>query len=282
MHVAACVQPQKLARLRGAAGSAHAVHAALSWAHADSIIRRQPVDVLVVDPQFESASAPRTDRIRDVRIRYGALPMIVYSTLTAQTMRSPVELGTEGVGQIVLYGLDDDPRHLRQVLELQPGILLAEQLLASIRRALNHTPAPVSAAVERAIRTPAVFHNVNDRTTAAGVPRRSLYRHLERAGLASPREVLASARVLRAYALLRNPGYSLDVAAKQLRFSDVDALCEAMKSLVGITPGKARSRVAPEEFVRRLAERLLTGEGGSVPVAPLATDADAEFLGDAA
>ncbi len=282
MHVAACVQPQKLARLRGAAGSAHAVHAALSWAHAETIIRRQPVDVLVVDPQFESASTPRTDRIRAVRARYGALPIIVYSALTAQTLRSLVELGTEGVGQIILYGLDDDPRHLRQVLELQPGILLAEQLLGSIRPALNLTPAPVSAAVERAIRTPAVFHSVNDLTTAAGVPRRSLYRHLERAGLASPREVLASARILRAYALLRNPGYSLELAARQLRFSDVDALCEAMKSLVGITPGKARSRVAPEEFVRRLAARLLTDAPGVAPIKPFMVAHGGEFFGDAA
>jgi len=282
MHVAACVQPQKLARLRGAAGSAHAVHAALNWTHAETIIRRQPVDVLVVDPQFESAATPRTDRIRAVRARYGALPIVVYSALTAQTLRSLVELGTEGVGQIILYGLDDDPRHLRQVLELQPGILLAGQFLTLIRPALNLTPAPVSAAVERAIRTPAVFHNVSDLTTAAGVPRRSLYRHLERAGLASPREVLASARVLRAYALLRNPGYSLELAAQQLRFSDADALCEAMKAMVGLTPGKARSRVAPEEFVRRLAERLLAMGRNIAPGIPSAMARDAELFGDAA
>jgi hypothetical protein len=113
MHVAACVQPQKLARLRGAAGNAHAVHAALDWAHADSIIKRQPVDVLVVDPQFDGAELPRSDRIRAARHRYRALPMVVYSTLSAQTMRTLVELGTEGLGQIILYGLDDDPRHLR-------------------------------------------------------------------------------------------------------------------------------------------------------------------------
>lgn len=263
MHVAACVQPQKLARLRGAAGSEHAVHAALDWAHADSIIRRQPVDVLVVDPQFGSSSTPRTDRIRDVRHRYRALPMVVYSTLSAHTMRSLVELGTEGLGQIVLYGLDDDPHHFRQVLELQPGILLSEQFLALVRRHLNHTPAPVSAAVERAVRNPAVFRSVGDITTAAGVPRRSLYRHFDRAGLASPREVLSGARVLRAYALLRVPGYSLELAAHQLRFADADSLTEAMKAAVGVTPGRARARIAPEEFIRALAERLAPGPVGS-------------------
>jgi AraC-like DNA-binding protein len=261
MLVAACVQPQKLARLRGAAGGDHAVHAALDWSHAEAIIRRQPVDVLVVDPQFDAASASRVDRIRAVRHRYGALPMVVYSTLTAHTMRSLVELGTEGLGQIVLYGLDDDPQHLRRILELQPGITLAGQLVDLIRPGLRHTPAPVAGAVERAIRSPGVFRNVGDLTASAGVPRRSFYRHLERAGLASPREILAGARALRAYALLRVPGYTIELAADQLGFSDVDALAETMKSVAGVTPGQARLRVSPEEFVMLLGERLCPPSG---------------------
>lgn len=259
MHVAACVQPQKLARLRGAAGQTHSVHAALDWAHADAIIKRQPVDVLVVDPQFEAAHAPRADRIRAVRNRYRALPMVVYSTLTAHTLRPLVELGTEGLGQIVLFGLDDDPRHLRQVLELQPGIRLGENLLAILRARLEHTPAGVAAAIERAVRNPAAFRGVGDLAVASSVPRRSLYRHLERAGLVSPRELLAGARILRAYAFLGIPGYTLELAANHLRFSDTDAMARAMKAAVGVTPGRARSRLAPEAFVRRLGAYLLSG-----------------------
>jgi AraC-like DNA-binding protein len=283
MHVAACVQPQKLARLRGAAGTTHAVHAALDWAHADSIIKRQPVDVLVVDPQFEGSDLPRTDRIRAAKRRYGALPMVVYSTLSAQTMRSLVELGTEGLGQIVLYGLDDDPRHLRQLLELQPGVLLSEQLIDGIRPRLNYVPTPVAQAVERAIRNPAAYTNVGEIAGAASVPRRSFYRHLERVGLASPREILAAARVLRAYALLRVPSYSLELAASQLRFSDVDSLAESMKAMVGVTPGRARARVAPSEFVRLLANRLVSGpgDGSIVPPAP-PRDADDDNVDSAA
>jgi AraC-like DNA-binding protein len=283
MHVAACVQPQKLARLRGAAGTTHAVHAALDWAHADSIIKRQPVDVLVVDPQFEGSDLPRTDRIRAAKKRYGALPMVVYSTLSAQTMRSLVELGTEGLGQIVLYGLDDDPRHLRQLLELQPGVLLAEQLIEGLRPRLNYVPSPVAQAVERAIRNPAAYTNVGEIAGAASVPRRSFYRHLERVGLASPREILAGARVLRAYALLRVPSYSLELAASQLRFSDVDSLAEAMKAMVGVTPGRARARVAPNEFVRLLANRLISGPGDDSTMTPLpARDTDVGNVDSAA
>ena len=256
MHVAACVQPAKLARLKGAAGDRHCVHAALDWAHADSIIRRQPVDVLVVDPQFDSAAEPRTDRIRAVHNRYRSLPMIVYSVLAAQTLRTLVELGRDGMEQLVLYGLDDDPQQLRRMLERQPGLVLSERLLSRLERPLSRTPAPLAGSLERLIRNPSAFRNVADVADGSGIPRRSLYRRLERAGFVSPRELVAGARLLRAYAFLREPAYSLESVARHVRFANADALTEAMKWGVGITPGRARDRIGPEEFVARLAARM--------------------------
>jgi len=256
MHVAAALQPAKLARLQGAAGTQHRVHAALDWAHADAIIRRHPVDVVVVDPHFDASNEPRADRIRVVRQRYRSLPMIVYSVLAAQTLRPLAELGREGLEELVLYGLDDDPHHLRQMLERQPGIVLSQRLLDLLRVPLSGTPEPVAASVERLIRNPAAFRHVPDLAAAAGVPRRSLYRHLERAGLATPREFLAGARLLRAYAFLREPSYSLAAVANHVRFGDTDAMSKAMKWSAGTTPGRARDRMGPDEFLDRLALRL--------------------------
>jgi AraC-like DNA-binding protein len=256
MHVAACLQPAKLVRLQGAAGDRHCVHAALDWAHADSIIRRQPVDVLVVDPQFDSAAEPRSDRIRAVHNRYRTLPLIVYSVLAAQTLKPLVELGQEGMEQLVLYGLDDDPQQLRHMLERQPGRVLSERLLKRLERPLGRTPAPLAAALERMTRNPSAFRNVADMAAGCGMPRRSLYRRLERAGFASPRELLTSARLLRAYAFLRDPAYSLESVARHVRFANADALTEAMKWGIGITPGRARDRIGPEEFVARLAAKM--------------------------
>lgn len=256
MHVAACVQPNKLVRLQGAAGDRHRVHAALDWAHADAIIRRQPVDVLVVDPQFDAPNEPVADNIRAVRNRYRSLPMIVYSVLAAQTLLPLIELGREGMEQLVLYGLDDDPRHLRQMLERQPGILLSRLLLDRLHRPLSRIPTGASNAIERLVRNPSAFRSVADVALAAGLPRRSLYRHLDRAGLVSPRELVAGARLLRAYAFLREPTYSLDAVASHVQFTDADAMSRAMKWGVGITPGRARDRMGPDEFVDRLASRL--------------------------
>ena len=268
MHVAAALQPAKLARLRGAAGSQHRVHAALDWAHADAIIRRQPVDVLVVDPHFDASNEPRIDRIRAVHARYRSLPMIVYSVLAAQTLRPLVELGRDGLEQLILFGLDDDPHHLRHVLERQPGIVLSARLLARLRRPLASASVPVATTIERLIRNPAAFRDVPDLAAAAGVPRRSLYRHFERAGLASPRELLAGARLLRAYAFLREPSYSLDAVASHVRFTDTDSMSRTMKWSVGTTPGRARDRMGPEEFLDRLAARLApayVAKGGADP-----------------
>lgn len=102
MNVAACVLPNKLLRLQGAAGKRHSVQAAVDWAHADVIIRRHPVDLIVVDPQFDTKSEARSDRIRAFHDRYRSLPMIVYSVLAAQTLRPLIELGQDGVEQVVL------------------------------------------------------------------------------------------------------------------------------------------------------------------------------------
>lgn len=256
MHVAACVQPNKLVRLQGAAGDRHRVHAALDWAHADAMIRRQPVDVLVVDPQFDVPGDPGADRIRAVRNRYRSLPMIVYSVLAAQTLRPLVELGREGMEQLVLYGLDDDPQHLRQMLERQPGILLSERMLERLRRPLSRLPVGAASALERLVRNPSAFRGVTDVALASGLARRSLYRHLARAGLGSPREFVIGARLLRAYAFLREPSYSLDAVAGHVRFTDSDTMSRAMKWGVGSTPGRARDRMGPDEFVERLAARL--------------------------
>lgn len=269
MIVAACVEPQKLVRLRGAVGESHRLHVALDWEHADSIIRRQPVDVLVVDPQFGSVE-PRTDSIRTLREQFRSVPVVVYSVLAAQTLRPLIDLGRDGMEQLVLYGVDDDPRQLRRTLERQPGVALAAKLIARLRPKFRSLPAEVTRAFERVIHTPAAFRGVPDLAAAANVSRRTIYRECERANLASPRELIAGARVLRAYAFLRESDYAIEDVAEHLRFSSPHHLTKTMRWACGMTTARARDRIAPDDFIAQLAQRLMP-EG---PMAPLPADAD--------
>jgi AraC-like DNA-binding protein len=271
MNVAACVEPQKLARLRGAVGDTHHLHVALDWDHANSIVRRQPVDVFVVDPQFASGGEARTEAIRSLRASYRSVPFVVYSVLAAQTLRPLVELGRDGLEQLVLYGVDDDPRHLRRILERQPGVKLAEQLHERLQPYLRTTPPDVSRAIERVIHTPAAFKGVPDLAAAANVSRRTIYRECERVGLASPREIIAAARVLRAYAFLRESDYAIEDVAAHLRFSSPHHLTKTMRWACGMTTARARDRVPPDDFISMLVERLVPPPG-----APRAPDTDAD------
>lgn len=264
MIIAACVEPQKLTRLRGAMGETHRLHVALDWEHADSIIRRQPVDVMVVDPQFGSEEA-RADRIRALRSQFRSVPMVVYSVLAAQTLKPLVELGREGMEHLVLYGVDDDPWQLRRVLESQPGVALAEELISRLRPKLKQLPSDVARAIERVIHTPAAFKGVPDLAAAANVSRRTIYRECERAEMSSPREVIAAARVLRAYAFLRESDYAIEEVAEHLRFSSPHHLTKTMRWACGMTTARARDRIAPEEFIGMLVERLLPAPGSKAP-----------------
>jgi AraC-like DNA-binding protein len=260
MIVAACVEPPKLARLRGAVGDAHRLHVALDWEHANSIIRRQPIDVLVVDPAFDSGNGPKTDSIRSLRAQYRSVPFVVYSVLAAQTLHPLIELGRDGMEQLVLFGVDDDPRHLRKILERQPGVALAAQLMQRLQPRLRQLPADVARAVERVVHTPAAFKGVPDLAAAANISRRTIYRECERANLGSPREIIAAARVLRAYAFLRESDYAIEDVAEHLRFSSPHHLTKTMRWACGMTTARARDRIAPDDFVALLAQRLMPGE----------------------
>ncbi len=257
MIVIACVAPARLERLRAALPAPDQLQVAADWEHADGMIRRQPVDVLVVDPEAGGAQ-PEAAPVLALRERYRSVPLVVYAALAPRTVQAIAELGRAGCTALVLHDVDDEPWQLRAVLTSQPGVQLSMQLVERLRPSLRHAPVPVAQALERVIRTPAAFQSVPDLAAAAAVSRRTIYRECERAQLASPREVIAAARALRAYALLRESDQAIEEVATALRFSSAHHLTKTMRWACGMTTARARERIAPDEFVDRLAERLRT------------------------
>lgn len=258
MIVLACLQGSRLARLREALVAPHDLHAAADWAHAERIIRRFAVDVVLVDPEFDTDRAAAAS-ILALRARFKSVPFVVYAALGAATAGALAELGRAGFEHLVLHDRDDEAWQLVAVLAAQPGVALGAALLARVRPALRHVPEMIARAVERVIRTPAAFTGVPDLAAAAGVSRRTIYREFERAQLASPREVIAAARVLRAYALLRESDLPIEEVADALGFSSAHHLTKTMRWASGMTTARARERIAPDELVDRLVERLLPG-----------------------
>lgn len=109
-------------------------------------------------------------------------------------------------------------------------------------------------------REPTYFQNALDLASSTRLSRRSLYRQFEDAGLASPRMLVLGARLLRGYALLRNPGHSLESIAHTLRFPSQRAFSERMREVIGELAFSVRRRVPQDEFLQRLEQRLYPGQ----------------------
>lgn len=256
MEVVAYLPPTLLSHLRIVLGQGHQVATVNGWEELERAVRRTPTDVVVLDP-----TAPGTIRVAEtmlLRQRYPSVQVVVYTQLTPGAMRIVVELAKHGLEHVVLHRFDDEPRRFGELLAQLPGHALGEQLLLRLQESIERMPVRVAGAVTRMMRSPRQYSAVDDLAAGAGMTRRQLYRVLETAGFTSPRLLVQSARLVRAFAYLRDPGRLLDDVSTKLGYSEPRVLNRLMLEMVGVRPLEAREAMAPEEFVERVATRLFT------------------------
>lgn len=255
MLVAALLSPALLAHLRVVLRTGHDLAAVPNWGALDSLVRERPLDVVVVDPGFQGK--PQTSEIGRFRERFPSLPLVVYTAFAPASMRTLVELTRIGVHQVVIQRFDDAPARFLAVLERQRHSALGDRLLVRLERSLARLPASLSHAIQQLFSLSLDYREVTDLALASSLPERTMYRQLNLAGIASPRLVLAASRLLRAYASMRDPGYSLAEVSKKLGFSSPWYFTRQMRALTGLTPRVVRRSLGPEEFLDRLALKLL-------------------------
>ena len=254
MDVIAYLPPPLLTHLRVVIAQEHQLTAVEGWEELEAAIRRKPADVAVLDP-----TAPGQIRIAEavlLRQKYPSVPVVIYTYLTPSAMRMVVELARHGLEHVVLHRFDDEPRRFSELLGQLPGHALGELLLDRLDSALERTPAKVSGAVRRMLRSPRQYSAVDDLAAGAGMTRRQLYRVLEGAGFTSPRLLVQAARLVRAFAFLRDPGRLLEDVSAKLGYSEPRVLNRVMQEMVGSRPLDVRETMGPEEFVERIATRL--------------------------
>ncbi|NUQ19901.1 MAG: helix-turn-helix domain-containing protein [Gemmatimonadaceae bacterium] len=254
MDVVAYLPPPLMSHLRVVLGEEHQLTPVAGWEELEATVRRRPADIAVVDP-----TQPGTLRVAEtalLRQRYPSVRVVVYTQLSPSAMRVVVELARNGLEHVVLHRFDDDPRRFGELLSQLPGHTLGEMLLHRLRESLERTPPRVAGAIGRMIRTPRQYSAVDDLAAGAGMTRRQLYRVLEAAGFTSPRLLVQAARVVRAFAYLRDPGRLLEDVSAKLGYSEPRVLNRVMLELAGMRPLEARGAIDSEEFVERVATRL--------------------------
>ena len=255
MEVVAFLPPPLLSHLRVVLSRGHSLTAVPSWDSLDDVVRHRVVDAAVIDVQVEGNGT--LAGVRGFLSRHPALPLVVYTTLSPNTLQGIVELAKHGVEHVVLHRFDDDPRRFLELLERLPGYALGDELLGLLARPLSQVTPEVAQAVERLFRTPTRFNDTPDLAAASGTTVRTLYRQLAAAGFASPRMLVRSARLLRAYSYLQEPGFQFKDVARKLGYPDPRTLSRQLQATVGLRPSDLRGQIAPGEFVGLLAARLL-------------------------
>src|SRR5205085_8947794 len=140
-------------------------------------------------------------------------------------------------------------------LEGIPAHALGERMLEELAGPLSTLPVTVVRAIDQLFRSPARFKNAQDLATAAGMNLRTLYRNLEPAGIYSARALVVSARLLRAYSFLQDPGRSIKDVAARTGYNSPWQLSQQLRELTGRTAEEIRRDMTQEDLVVLLADQ---------------------------
>jgi AraC-like DNA-binding protein len=243
-----------LTHLRIVLGSDHSLTPVFSWAELQTTVKHLTTDLVVADPA--AGGTVEVEALEDLRRRYPSLPIVVYTSLAPASIKAIVRLAKSGVEHVVLSRFDDEPRKFLELIEGIPAFSLGDRMLNELAGPMACLPVVVVRAIDQLFRSPSRFKSSQDLAAAASMNLRTLYRNLEPAGLYSARALVVSARLLRAYAYLQDPGRSIKDVAAKAGYHSPWQLSQQMREMTGLTTEQVRRETNGEALVVLLAEQV--------------------------
>lgn len=254
MDVVAYLPRQLASHLKIVLRTEHSLVVVGSWRELQSAVKYDNADVVVADPAANGTI--ETEALEDLRRFFPSLPIVVYTSLAPPTIKAIVRLAKSGIEHVILSRFDDEPRRFLELLEGVPGHALGDRMLQELAGPLSILPITVVRAIDQLFRSPARFRSAQDLAGAAGMNLRTLYRNLEPAGIYSARALVVSARLLRAYSFLQDPGRSIKDVAAKAGYHSPWQLSQQLRELTGRTTEQVRREVNQEALVTLLAEQV--------------------------
>ncbi|MDE3128537.1 MAG: helix-turn-helix domain-containing protein [Gemmatimonadota bacterium] len=256
MDVVALLPRHLLTHLTRVLGSGHTLTAPADWVELRTTVQRRPVDVVVADPALDGHV--QTSELAEIRELFPSLPIVLYTTLSAAAMQGVIQMARYGIEHVVLARFDDEPQRFLELLEAVPGHVLGGRMLRALHDPIAGLPVPISRAIEQLFRAPGRFHGAQDLAEASGTTVRGLYRHMAAVGMPSVRALVVSARLVRTYGYLRDPGRSVKEIAARVGYTRPWLLTKQMREYTGFVPSEVRTALSPDEFIALLATRVRT------------------------
>jgi AraC-like DNA-binding protein len=254
MDIVAYLAEPLLQAFRTVTASRYTLHVARSLQEFETMLTLRPASAAVVDPVAPGLLDPRA--LLPILDRHAAVQVVVYTSVTPRAMRGYGVLASAGIRHLVVRGVDDAPEQFRDLLEALPADTLSGLVLGMLDLVLDDAPVPLVRALNEMFRAPHVLRDIDAVARAAGLPRRSFDRALERAGLASADALIRTARVVRVYHYMRATGIRLKDIAAKLGYGTPRALTSEVLLVTGFLPSLLRKAIEPDDFLARVMPRL--------------------------
>lgn len=249
LRVAAFVHQSLSANLRRLLGPLHSLSEADSWQGLEGILLTRRVDVIVVDP----AAADCGDRrALDVILAYPCLPVVAYTTLSANVADTILTLSKANVRRFLIHPFEGPASVFQGTLALARSDSPSTRLLSAIACRLDLLPKGLRNAVQELFYAPERFSTSSDIALLGNASVKTMHRRFADAGLRSPKSVLVAARLLRLRSTMSDPARSIESSAaalgyrhpRVLRIHTIAALRVSPRSLAGMSETEVIDRLA--------------------------------------
>lgn len=220
--------------------------------HLRQFLATDSFEAALIDPSASGCS------IQDLSAVMAAFPRplyIAYVGFFPQGIRAVFELSKYGLADVFLHPMKFNDSRFASLSRSLPGAQLAADLAAAIEPKLKMLPPTINAAVEDLFRRPRCYRSANDLAQKAGISCRSLHRALERAAFTTPRTLIAAAKVIHGYTLLRDARMTVRKVSTYVGYSSPESFSRNIREHFCIHP-KEVARLIPADALLALIESL--------------------------
>lgn len=254
MRILGLLPPHPYEAVSRALGKGDSLAAAGSGAAVVLAVRRRKCDLLVVDPALFSDGEYRQFLHA---LSLSPLPLLVLASLEPATARRIVSAAALAAVEVIVHGAEGGQTLLAQKMKALWESSVPATVFRMAAPRFEHFPERLQAASVELFAGGPLPRWVPELARASGLPRRTLDRWMERAGLAGASMLLDTARLARAWRPLvdlKRPAAEVSAACG---YAGPRSFVSHALRIVGVSPSQFAETLSRSEFAERLAWSLL-------------------------
>lgn len=218
------------------------------------MISARTADAVVIDPT--EVGVVEWSRVRLV-LQSARIPVLVYTSLGPVSVQRVLSASAIGSYEVLFRHIDDDAAAMRRRLETLGTPAPPSRLLSMLAGRIERLPVVLQRETVPLFCAGPVPRWADVLARHAEVPRRSVDRWMQRAGLAGTAALLDAARLARVWVPLVE-GHNAQVhVALHGGYRRVAMLSGHARRIVGVSPAHFGKKLTVNEFVDRLAAHVL-------------------------